>query len=240
MSTSMYQSNVQRLTKDIGALRKQEGDEIQRLARLDRDIASIQQSITKSTSPSLLKMKLQQIASKTDEIGRVKRKLGHIQSTLSSKLTELHRNEQNLTRAEEQDRKKKQSEDEKRRREELRHTRQITSELQKQRQFTPYTSVAHLSLSSEPIIYPFVDESTFNEIADESIEDELSTDEGQNAKKQRRKGGPVPTPDHQKQALIQGWLAVQGHMSQVAYCDSKGISPSTLRKWMRDNKIKES
>lgn len=49
-----------------------------------------------------------------------------------------------------------------------------------------------------------------------------------------KRGGPAGTPENQKQWIVRGWLEVQGRMNQEVYANSKGISSSTLRRWMRE------
>lgn len=49
----------------------------------------------------------------------------------------------------------------------------------------------------------------------------------------RRRGGPAGTPEDKKIAIIKGWLKVRGGMNQETYAQSRGVAPSTLRRWMR-------
>ncbi|HSD85641.1 MAG TPA: hypothetical protein VLG46_17395 [Anaerolineae bacterium] len=49
-----------------------------------------------------------------------------------------------------------------------------------------------------------------------------------------KRGGPVGTPESQKQWIVKGWLKVQGRISQQAYAHSHGVSCSTLRRWTRE------
>lgn len=69
-------------------------------------------------------------------------------------------------------------------------------------------------------------------LSSESLSDETLVISEDNPKtKAPRRGGPVPMPDDKKWAIVEGWLAVQGRVSQKDYCNSKGIGISTLRKW---------
>ncbi len=147
MSITMYQNNVARLTKDVSDLEKQAGDEIQKIARWQSDIVSINRSITRSTTLSMQRMKWQQVASKQDDIGRARKRLADIQSRLYMKLAELHRNQQSLQRAQEQEQRKQDAEAKKRRDEELRHMKQVTQEIERQSrihsQLTHSHSIGH-------------------------------------------------------------------------------------------------
>jgi hypothetical protein len=49
-----------------------------------------------------------------------------------------------------------------------------------------------------------------------------------------KRGGPVGMPDEKRKEIIQGWFKVRGRMKQVPYAKSQGISPATLRRWMRE------
>jgi hypothetical protein len=50
----------------------------------------------------------------------------------------------------------------------------------------------------------------------------------------RKRGGPIGTPEAQKLRIARGWLKVQGRMNQEAFARGEGISPATLRRWLRE------
>lgn len=50
----------------------------------------------------------------------------------------------------------------------------------------------------------------------------------------QKRGGPAGMPDEKRKEIIQGWFKVQGRMKQVQYANSRGISPATLRRWIRE------
>jgi hypothetical protein len=49
-----------------------------------------------------------------------------------------------------------------------------------------------------------------------------------------RRGGPCGTPKSQRQEVVEGWLRLRGRMNQEVYAQGRGISPATLRRWMRE------
>ncbi len=50
----------------------------------------------------------------------------------------------------------------------------------------------------------------------------------------RKRGGPAGTPEGQKIEIVKGWFRVQGRMRAIDYASSRGISPATLRRWIRE------
>jgi hypothetical protein len=53
-----------------------------------------------------------------------------------------------------------------------------------------------------------------------------------------KRGGPVGTPENQKVDTVKGWLEVRGQMNQELYAQSRGVAPSTLRRWTRELRVK--
>ncbi|HZQ09219.1 MAG TPA: helix-turn-helix domain-containing protein [Anaerolineae bacterium] len=51
--------------------------------------------------------------------------------------------------------------------------------------------------------------------------------------RKRRRGGPLAPDDTEQLRIVRGWLRVQGRMNQEVYAREQGISPATLRRWMR-------
>ncbi len=52
----------------------------------------------------------------------------------------------------------------------------------------------------------------------------------------RRRGGPLGTPEEKKLEIVREWHEVQGDTSQEIFCNSRGISSSTLRRWEKELK----
>ncbi len=148
MSISMYRSNVNRLTKEIADLRKNVGQENEKIARLTNDIISIQKSLSGSSSVSLstLNSKMQQAASKQKDVSQHQKKVGDLESRIASKSGDLSRNlaslesllnqeqkKQNDAAKKRRDEDKRHGDEQKRREEEtLRRAREITRETKKQ------------------------------------------------------------------------------------------------------------
>lgn len=138
MSVSTYRRNIERLTKQKADLEKKVSQENQNIAKLEREIAALRQSITRSTSSSIVRSKQRQIESKRKQLVLAQKKAADLAAKIASKLTELNRNVQNLERAEKQETRK-------RRGEEMRHARSLTMEAQKQ-------ASMHSQISRSPLV----------------------------------------------------------------------------------------
>ncbi len=66
----------------------------------------------------------------------------------------------------------------------------------------------------------------------QSLTDQLAPD-----RTPGKRGGPIGTPKPQQIEIVRGWLAVQGHMNQEVYAQSRGVAASTLRRWMRELRV---
>jgi hypothetical protein len=74
----------------------------------------------------------------------------------------------------------------------------------------------------------------------------VATDEKRNAQptlpsaakpaNEKRKGGPIPTPDDIVDAILKEWDEVRGRESQESFCNRKSIGVSTLGAWQRKRK----
>jgi hypothetical protein len=51
---------------------------------------------------------------------------------------------------------------------------------------------------------------------------------------ERRRGGPIPTPDRDKIKIVEGWLEAQGTILQDRYASTEGITAKTLRAWEKE------
>ncbi len=49
-----------------------------------------------------------------------------------------------------------------------------------------------------------------------------------------RRGGPAGMPENQRIEIVRGWFKVRGRIKEVDYAQSRGISPATLRRWIRE------
>jgi S1-C subfamily serine protease len=106
MSVSYYEREVRRLERDLADLERKFSQETQKEAHKLGERARIQRSITQSTSPSLLKSKLQQIERLDEEIARVSKAKADLSRRLATKSQELAGKRQGLEqeRQREQDR----------------------------------------------------------------------------------------------------------------------------------------
>ena len=132
MTTSLYRSAIERLTKEKANLELQVAREREKLARLQRDITSIHGSINQHTSESTRRSKNNQINSKTDEVAKCQSRIADLERKIGDKLSDIHRNLESLKRAEDQAQQKAESDARKRRGEELRHVRDVTREIERQ------------------------------------------------------------------------------------------------------------
>jgi len=132
MSISTYHSTIERLTRDKASLEKELASERDKLSKRQNEIASISRSITNSTSASLRQSKQRQINSKQDEIAKCQKKIAELEGKIANKLTDLNRNLESLRRAEDQEQRKADGDAKKRREQEIKHTRDVTRELERQ------------------------------------------------------------------------------------------------------------
>lgn len=132
MSANPYRSNITRLNKEKAELEKKLGQEREKIAKLNGDISSISRSITKSTSASMLQSKQRQIDSKQKEAAQHQKKAAELEAKIADKLADLKRNIENLERVEAQEQRKQDTAAKRRRDEELRHTKDVTREIERQ------------------------------------------------------------------------------------------------------------
>ena len=52
----------------------------------------------------------------------------------------------------------------------------------------------------------------------------------------KRRGGPIPTPDEEKDKMIDEWEKSKGTITIEAFCRKKHIGVSTFGGWRRDRK----
>lgn len=117
MSLSSYYDKVNRLEKDVADLQKKIADETRKELDKQKQIDSINRSITKSTSLSTLQSKQRQIQSYQSDIIRItSTKAGH-HKNIASKTQELTRAKQDLQKEEKRENEKVKKEQENFRRE---------------------------------------------------------------------------------------------------------------------------
>jgi hypothetical protein len=132
MSISSTQSTIARLQKQKADIEKAKSQEAAALARLLKEIAALEASASRSSSQSTRLSKQRDIARKRDSVAAVQKRLAKHETDLARVVADLSRAQQSLARAEASERAKQEAADKKRRSEELKHSRAITSELQRQ------------------------------------------------------------------------------------------------------------
>lgn len=106
MNSSYYQSQINRIEKDIADLQKKIADENKKENDKVKQIDSINKSINKSTSLSALQSKQRQIQGYQNDIYNCKKKIADYQNKIASKSVELSRKKQDLRKSEEGEQKK--------------------------------------------------------------------------------------------------------------------------------------
>lgn len=121
----MYRGQVDRLTNEISRLRAKEADESKKAAKERGDALRIGNSISKSTSPSVLSSRLKEIHRKEERAAEHEKRAAQYAQEIARKQRSLTTAQNSLNRALQQERKKEEGEDKKRREEERRHLRDL-------------------------------------------------------------------------------------------------------------------
>lgn len=50
----------------------------------------------------------------------------------------------------------------------------------------------------------------------------------------QKRGGPAGLPENKRLEIVRGWYLVQGRVKETTFAHSHNISPSTLRRWIRE------
>lgn len=124
MSVSMYQSQIKRLDSEIATLEGKISKEMKTQTKCEKDIHTVERSITKSTSASSLRQKQNKINSLRNNIAKAQDNIARFRKTLTSKRASLAATQEKL-------RKEEQRQDDKRRKTELQHERTLTREAQR-------------------------------------------------------------------------------------------------------------
>jgi hypothetical protein len=118
--------------------------------RKQAEINQINRSITRNTSTSMLQSKQRQIESKERQLSGYQKKNADLTNKITSKDTEILRKLNELDKAEASAQQKKDQEEKRRRDASLKHSRDVTRELERQ-------SRLHNRMSTSPIIVKFED-----------------------------------------------------------------------------------
>ena len=150
MSIESLRSRIAQLEKDQVRLDAQLSSERKNARKKQAEIAQIARSINKNTSASSLSSKQRQIESKQRQLSSYENKAAYLQSKLVTKNTEILRKLNEMESAEKQAKRRRDQEKKGRQDQQLRHSRQVTRELERQSQL-------HSKLSSTPIVVQFAD-----------------------------------------------------------------------------------
>lgn len=148
MSIETERNRVAQLQKDKARLEKMLNAEQDNVRRKRAEISSIQRSVTRNTSISILQSKQRQIESKEKQLSLYEKKAADLQMKLASKDAETLRLISNIQKQESLAQKKRDREENNRRDVNLRHARKITRELEHQ-------AMLHTQMSSSPITVNF-------------------------------------------------------------------------------------
>lgn len=110
MNSSYYQSQVNRLEKDIADLQKKIADENKKEIDKNKQIESVHRTINKNTSVSTLNSKQRQIDGYQKDILNCRTKIAGYQKNIAAKSGELGRKRQELLKAQQSEQKKLQDE----------------------------------------------------------------------------------------------------------------------------------
>lgn len=135
MSLNQRQNDVSRTLTDLAALQKQFSDEKKKEAAKLKDADSTQRSITKYTSPSMLRQKQRRLVDLSSDISKIVTKQADVQQKIADKNAQLGKQQHSLRQEEAKERKKVQDADKKRDSEQLRYQRELTNELRTQDNF---------------------------------------------------------------------------------------------------------
>ena len=110
MNSSYYQSQVNKLEKDVADLQKKIADENKKEIDKSKKIDSVNRSINKNTTISSLNSKQRQIDGYQKEILNYRTKIAGYQKTIAAKSVELGRKKQEVLKAQQNEQKKLQDE----------------------------------------------------------------------------------------------------------------------------------
>ena len=125
MSVSLYRNQVDRLTKEIAGLEGKVADERSRATKERGEALRITNSISPSTSDSMVRSKLRDIQRREERASQHEKKAAQLADQIASKRRSLSSAESQLEQALKRDREKDQRESRRRREEELRHLREL-------------------------------------------------------------------------------------------------------------------
>lgn len=150
MSIETIRNRISQLQKEKANFEKSLSRERENSRKKQAEINQVSRSVTKNTSLSSLQSKQRQIESKERQLTSYEKKAAELEKKVVSKSNEILKKLSEVERAESQAQRKRDQESKRRQDDSIRHTRNITRELEHQ-------SRLHNQISANPIIVNFED-----------------------------------------------------------------------------------
>ncbi|MDC4339584.1 TIR domain-containing protein [Acinetobacter baumannii] len=154
MSIQSISSTITRLNKELADITHRMSLEQKKAADISTKIIQLQTSITKTTSISTLKTKLSEISRKEQEHSRVQTKISDLQKKKTDIQNKLLKENQNLVKAEADERKKLDALTKKQQKEDIEHQRKLKREIESIKVSTEYlngtTTSSYIDIAPEP------------------------------------------------------------------------------------------
>lgn len=150
MSIETLRNRIAQLEKEKANLEKSLSRERESARKKQAEITQVSRSINKNTSLSMLSSKQRQIELKQKQLSAYEKKAADFQTKVANKTSEILRKLSEVDRAEKQAQRHSAQDEKRRQDKQIRHSKQVTRELERQSQI-------HNQLSSTPIIVKFED-----------------------------------------------------------------------------------
>ncbi len=150
MSIQSISSTISRLNKELADVTHRMSLEQKKASDITTKIIQIQTSITKTTTANTLKSKLSEISRKEQENAQIQKKLSDLQKKKTDIQNKLLKENQNLMKAEADERKKLDALVKKQQKEEIEHQRKLKREIDSIKASTQYINGVTASISSNP------------------------------------------------------------------------------------------
>lgn len=160
MPVSSIQSGIERIQRDIESLHRQQTDEMRKEAAKTERIAQVGQSITRTTSPSMLQSKQREIQGLERDVIACQKRKAEIAKRIADKTVELHREQQRLFKEQERDRRSAMDALERRSRETKADTQRLLQQLSAKHASSLPSSVSVGDVASVPSYDAFISHAT--------------------------------------------------------------------------------
>ncbi|MCE6007927.1 TIR domain-containing protein [Acinetobacter soli] len=150
MSIQSISSTISRLNKELADVTHRMSLEQKKASDITTKIIQIQTSITKTTTANTLKSKLSEISRKEQENAQIQKKLSDLQKKKTDIQNKLLKENQNLMKAEADERKKLDALVKKQQKEEIEHQKKLKREIDSIKASTQYITGVTASTSPNP------------------------------------------------------------------------------------------